>query len=206
MRSEFISKSGKAKIAVDPFYEILLINFGTESIGYDIENKKWCGFFDVSFDFSVNDGEQALFFKDGVVYRSLESASGNKFGEYFGTVYPSYISLSANSVMPIMPQNVIIHHSMNVIDYNQPNKVKASLLDIVITNENGQESDIKEANFLLENNKLYAHVLRDKNGGGLINGRYIIGYSNIFKLSLKDYSQENRIFAFEIGFDNVTGH
>jgi hypothetical protein len=147
-----------------------------------------------------------LFFKDGVVYRSLESASGNKFGEYFGTAYPSYISLSANSVMPIMPQNVIIHHSMNVIDYNQPNKVKASLLDIVITNENGQESDIKEANFLLENNKLYAHVLRDKNGGGLINGRYIIGYSNIFKLSLKDYSQENRIFAFEIGFDNVTGH
>ena len=207
MKSEFVGRDGIAKIAVDPFHKLLLVNIGSESIGYNIGEGRWTAFFDVVFNYSIEDGDRALFFKSGLLYRSLESASGNKVAEYFGSTYISYVSLMANTIVPIMPQRVILSHNMNVTDNAQANRVKASLFDIVITNENSQTTEIKEVNFLLENNKLYAHVLRDtSNSGNIINGMYIIGYSNLFKLTLKDFTQENRIFAIEVSFDNVTGH
>jgi hypothetical protein len=207
MKSEFIGRDGIAKIAVDPFHKLLLINIGSECIGYNIGEGRWTSFYDVVFDYSIEDGDRALFFKNGLLYRSLESASGNKVAEYFGSTYISYVSLMANTIVPIMPQSVILSHNMNVTDNNQANRVKASLFGIVITNENSQQTEIKEVNFLLENNKLYAHVLRDtSNSGNIISGRFIIGYSNLFKLTLKDFTQENRIFAIEVSFDKVTGH
>jgi uncharacterized protein YjbI with pentapeptide repeats len=102
---------------------------------------------------------------------------------------------------------VRVDHSMNVINYSNANFVKSGLLDINITNENTQETNIKEVNFLLEDNKLYSHVLRDINStGGIISGRQMRGYNNNFKVNLKDNTQEMRIFGLEITFDKVSGH
>lgn len=115
--------------------------------------------------------------------------------------------MTANSTIPILPISVRVDHSMNVINYANSNFVKSTLLDINIKNENGQETNIKEVNFLLEDNKLYAFVLRDINSiGGIISGRQIRGYNNNFKINLKDNSQENRIFGLELTFDKVSGH
>lgn len=207
MKSDFLSKNGNATMAIDPFHKVLFISINSGiSAGYKIDEGKWIGYFDISFDGSLNYGDRALFFKNGLIYRSLENGSSNKYGEFFGSVYTAYIKMTANTIIPIIPLNVVIGHNMNVIDYGQPNKVKSSLLDVNITNENGQETDIKEVNFLIEDNKLFGHVMRDKNNGGIVNGRFIKGYTNNFKLTLKDMTQENRIFETEISFEQVTGH
>jgi hypothetical protein len=208
MKSDFANKSGVAKFAFDPFHEMLFVKVGsTYTCGYSTSTDEWKSDYDIDFDMSIHYGERVIYFKDGYLYRSLESASGNKAGEYMGTPYPAYVKMTANTVTPIMPLSVVVNHSMNVIDYANTNYVKSGLMDINITNENGQETNIKEVNFLLEDNKLYAHVLRDINSvGGIVGGRQIRGGTNNFKLNLKDNTQENRIFGIILTFDKVSGH
>ena len=96
---------------------------------------------------------------------------------------------------------------MNVVDYTQSNAVKAKLLSIAISNENGQASAINETNFIVEDNRLYAHVLRDtSNGGDIISGNYIVGYLNNFVVSLKDKTQNMRLNSLDIEVQAVSGH
>jgi hypothetical protein len=218
-----------------------------------------------------------VLFKDSVAYKSLQSGYAN----YFGTDYAADITLTLNTRIPVMPLNVAISHDMNVMDYSQSNGVKASLLSIAISNENGQASTISETNFLAEDNRLYAHVLRDSKSnvrfeiikqqtftatsgqttftitGGytvvgaiidvyidnvkladdayvasngttvvlntgatvgasvkiinsvdkrLVEGDYIVGYSNDFVVSLKDKTQSMRINSLDIEIQPVSGH
>ena len=208
MRSNFANKTGVAKFAYDPFHDLLFVKVGSSTTcGYNIESDQWKADFDIDFDMALHFGERAVYFNSGYLYRSLENASGNKVGEYMGTVFPAYITLTANTVTPIMPLSIVVNHNMDVINYGNANYVKSGLMDINITNENTQETNIKEVNFLLEDNKLYAHVMRDINSvGGLVGGRQIRGGTNNFKLNLKDNSQENRIFGLILTFDKVSGH
>jgi hypothetical protein len=208
MRSYFANKSGIAKFTFDPFNDMLLVNIGgSDSVGFSKSDKEWKSEFDINADFALHYGERAIYFKNGYLYRSLENASGNKYGEFFGTAYPGYVKMTSNTVTPIMPLSIVVNHNMNVINYANANYVKSGLMDINITNENGQETNIKEVNFLLEDNKLYAHVMRDINSvGGLVSGRQIRGGINNFKLNLKDNTQENRIFGLILTFDKVSGH
>jgi hypothetical protein len=208
MRSYFANKSGVAKFAIDPFYNLLLVNVGgSDSVGFSKDDREWKAEYDIDFDGALHYGERAIYFDGGYLYRSLENASGDKVGAFFGTAYDAYIKMTANTVSPILPLSVRVDHSMNVINYSNSNSVKSGLMDINITNENGQETNIKEVNFLLEDNKLYSHILRDINStGGIISGVQMRGYNNNFKLTLKDNTQENRIFGLEITFDKVSGH
>jgi len=208
MRSDFANKTGTAKFAMDPFYELLMVKVGSAAtVGFQTENDMWVSDYDIDFDMAIHYGERCIYFKNGYLYRSLENASGNKVGDYMGTAYPAYIKMTANTITPIMPLSVVVNHSMNVINYSNANYVKSGLLDINITNENGQETNIKEVNFMLEDNKLYAHVLRDINSvGGIVGGRQMRGGVNNFKVNLKDNTQENRIFGIILTFDKVSGH
>ena len=208
MRSDFAGKSGIAKFAFDPFYSLLLIKVGASTpSGLSKDSKDWVSDFDIDFDMALHFGERAIYFKNGFLYRSMENASGNKVGEYFGSPYPSYIKMTANTISPVMPISLCINHNMNVINYSNANYVKSSLIEINITNENGQETNIKEVNFLLEDQKLYSHVLRDINSvGGIVSGRHMRGGLNNFKINLKDNTQENRIFGVTVTFDKVSGH
>jgi hypothetical protein len=96
---------------------------------------------------------------------------------------------------------------MNVVDYTQSNAVKANLLSIAISNESNQASAINETNFIVEDNRLYAHVLRDtSNGGDIISGNYIVGYLNNFVVSLKDKTQNMRLNSLDIEIQSVSGH
>jgi hypothetical protein len=111
-----------------------------------------------------------------------------------------------------MPQNLSVWHDMNVVNYANANGVKSSLLKIDITNENGQVSELTEGNFIVEDNKLYAHILRDMNTTGsivranLIEGNYIVGYLNKFVVTLKDRSQSMRINSIDIEVQPISGH
>jgi hypothetical protein len=106
-----------------------------------------------------------------------------------------------------MPLNIAVLHDMNVTDWSQPNYVKSSLMTIDITNDNGQTSSINETNWLLEDNRIYAHVMRDSSSaGGLIEGNYIVGYLNNFLLTLKDKTQNMRVNSIDIDVSPITGH
>ena len=206
MRSHFLTKSGDAKFAFDPFYSMCFVSIGsdTNSIGYSDTLKRWVSEYSFKVDYAESYGDKMLLVKDGVVHLSLQSGYNAFLG---AAAVDSTITFTLNSRLPIMPMNVSVSHDMSVMDYSQSNGVKASLLSIAITNENGQASAINETNFIAEDNRLYAHVLRDSNStGGLIEGNYIIGYLNNFVVSLKDKTQNMRLNSLDIEIQAVSGH
>jgi hypothetical protein len=212
MRSTFRSKSGIANFSYDPFHNMCFIAVGseTQSLGYSDNLKRWIAAYDFVSSFAESYGDRMLLFKagSGVLYRSLESNSKTDYNAFFGnSASNGNIKFVVNSQLPVMPLNVAVLHNMNVIDYNQANSVKASLLTVDITNENGQTSAINETNWLLEDNRLYAHVMRDSSStGGIINGNYIVGYLNNFLLTLKDKTQNMRVNSIDIDVSPITGH
>jgi hypothetical protein len=160
MRSEFLTKSGNARFAFDPFYNMCFVSIGSEttSLGYSDTLKRWVSEYTFKTDFAESYGDKMVLFKSGVVYKSLQSG----FNAFLGAAaVDSTIAFTLNSRLPIMPLNVSVTHDMNVMDYSQANGVKANLLSIAISNENGQASAINETNFIAEDNRLYAHILRD---------------------------------------------
>jgi hypothetical protein len=206
MRSAFLTKSGAARFAFDPFYNMCFVSIGSEttSLGYSDTLKRWVSEYTFKTDFAESYGDKMVLFKSGVVYKSLQSG----FNAFLGAAaVDSTIAFTLNSRLPIMPLNVSITHDMNVMDYSQANGVKANLLSIAISNENGQASAINETNFIAEDNRLYAHILRDSNStGGLIEGNYIISYLTLFTVSLKDKTQNMRLNSLDIEVQPVSGH
>lgn len=212
MRSTFRSKSGIANFSYDPFHNMCFVAVGseTQSLGYSDNLKRWIAAYDFVSSFAESYGDRMLLFKtgSGILYRSLESNSKTDYNAFFGnSASNGNIKFVVNSQLPVMPLNIAVLHNMNVIDYNQANYVKASLLTVDITNENGQTSAINETNWLLEDNRLYAHVMRDSSStGGIINGNYIVGYLNNFLLTLKDKTQNMRVNSIDIEVNPITGH
>lgn len=212
MRSTFRSKSGIANFSYDPFHNMCFIAVGneTQSLGYSDNLKRWIAAYDFVSSFAESYGDRMLLFKagSGVLYRSLESNSKTDYNAFLGaSAANGNIKFVVNSQLPVMPLNVAVLHNMNVIDYNQANYVKASLLTVDITNENGQTSAINETNWLLEDNRIYAHVMRDSSStGGIIEGNYIVGYLNNFLLTLKDKTQNMRVNSIDIEVSPITGH
>ena len=206
MRSEFLTKSGNAKFAFDPFYNTCFVSIGgeTTSLGYSDTLKRWVSTYSFKTDFAESYGDKMVLFKNGIVYKSLQSG----FNAFLGAAaVDSTITFTLNSRLPIMPLNVSVSHNMNVMDYSQANGVKANLLSIAISNENGQASAINETNFIAEDNRLYAHILRDSNStGGLIEGNYIVSYLTLFTVSLKDKTQNMRLNSLDIEVQPVSGH
>lgn len=206
MRSHFLTKSGSAKFAFDPFYNMCFVSIGsdTTSIGYSDVLKRWISEYSFKSDYAESYGDKMVIIKNGVTYLSLQSGYNAFLGS---SAVDSAITFTLNSGLPIMPLNVSVTHDMNVMDYSQANGVKASLLSIAITNENGQTSAINETNFIAEDNRLYAHILRDSSSpGGLIEGNYIISYLTNFVVSLKDKTQNMRLNSLDIEVQAVSGH
>jgi len=214
MRSEFLTKGGSgdvARFAYDPFYDMCFIGFlssGT-SLGYSDKLKRWISSYSFRTGFAESYGDKMILFRDSVMYKSGQSGYNTFFG---GTSYDTTISFVSNTKAPAMPQNLSVWHDMNVVNYSNANGVKSSLLKIDITNENGQVSELTEGNFIVEDNRLYAHILRDMNTTGsivranLIDGNYIVGYLNKFVVTLKDRSQSMRINSIDIEVQPVSGH
>ena len=210
MRSAFRNKSGVATFSYDAFHNMCFIAVGneTQSLGYSDNLKRWIAAYDFVPDFCESFGDRMIIFKNGTIYRSLESNSKTDYNAFLGNAASNgNIKFVVNSQLPVMPLNVAVLHDMNVIDYNQSNGIKSSLLTIDITNDNGQASAINETNWLLEDNRIYAHVMRDSNStGGIIEGNYIVGYLNNFLLTLKDKTQNMRVNSIDIEISPITGH
>lgn len=207
MRSDFLNASGAASICYDPYYDILFVSIGnqTTSKGFSANYKRWRGAFSFVPDFAESYGDRMILFKNSLAYKSL----GSSYSTFFGTEYDASITFVLNSKTPILPLNVSVGHNMSVIDYGQANGVKPNLMTINLTNENGQSTNIVESNYLMEDNVLYAHVMRDISSGAanaITEGNYIIGYLNKFVVTLKDRSQQMSIDSLNVEYEKVSGH
>ena len=217
MRSFFLGKSGIANFSYDPFYNMCYVGIGSDTVaaGYSDNLKRWIGeSYNLRSDFAESYGDKMILFKSGVMYKPVANTVTNDYNHLLGAAYDGSISLILNSRIPVRPVNLAISHGMNVVDWGTSNYVKSSLLTIDITNENGQATSLVESNFLMEDNRLYAHILRNANSqrGGvtmtnaIIEGDYIVGYLNKFVVTLKDKSQNMRINSIDIEIDSVSGH
>jgi hypothetical protein len=222
LRSYFLSKGGdnnSARFAYDPFYNMCFIGFTSDStsMGFSDNLKRWISSYSFRTGFSESYGDKMILFKDSVVYKSLQSGSKNDYNSFFGTSYNSTISFVMNTRYPVNPLNLAIWHDMTVIDWNkaadasgEKNYVKDGLLQINISNENNQATQLLESNFIVEDNRLYAHIMRDTNTSGvtspLIQGDYIVGYLNKFVVTLKDKTQDMRINSIDVEVGPVSGH
>jgi hypothetical protein len=194
------------------------IGSDTQSLGFSDNLKRWIGAYDFVPNFGESYGDRMILFKSGVVYRSLENGSRNDYNAFLGaSAVNGNISFILNSRFPVNPMNVAVWHNMNVIDWGkaadingEKNFVKDNLLQIDITNENNQSTLIREGNFIVEDNRLYAHVMRDVNTPSLTNpliqGDYIVGYLNKFVVTLKDKTQNMRINSIDVEVASVSGH
>lgn len=214
MRSYFLNQGGDgniAKFAYDPYYDMCFIGFisGGISLGYSDKLGRWISTYSFRTGFAESYGDRMVLIRDSVMYKS---GQGGYNAFFAGTVYETTVSFIVNTKTPVMPQYLSIWHDMNVVNYSNTNGVKSTLLKIDITNENNQVSEITEGNFLVEDNKLYAHILRDMNTTGsivrsnLIEGNYIVGYLNKFVVTLRDRSQNMRVNSIEIEVQPVIGH
>jgi len=217
MRSYFLGKSGKATFAYDPFYNMCFIGFGSETVsaGWSDVLQRWIAEnYNFRTDFAESYGDKMVIFKSGVMYKPVDNTTTNDYGYLLNASYDGSISLMLNSRVPVMPLNVAITHDMNVIDWGQSNSVKSNLLSINITNENGQSTSIVESNFLMEDNRLYAYILRNELSyragllmtNAIIEGDYIVGYLNKFVVTLKDKTQNMRINSIDVEIAPVSGH
>ena len=112
-----------------------------------------------------------------------------------------------NSPTPEKLMNVKLYTSMNILDYANANNVASDLIDITITNENGQTTDIVEGNFIAEADVLYAHVLRDSSSaGGLLEGNHIEGSVHELAISLKSTTRETRLNSVVVNTVPSQGH
>jgi hypothetical protein len=215
LRSFFLGKSGIARFAYDPFYNMIFIGFLGESVsmGWSDRLNRWIAEYSFVPTFAESYGDKMILMSGSTFYKSLQSG----YNTFFGSANNGTISMILNSRLPVNPLNVSIWHNMNVTDYTkaadsngEKNYVKDNLLQINITNENGQATQILEGNFLLEDNRLYAHVMRNTNTPNvsipLIEGDYIVGYLNKFVVTLKDKTQSMRINSIDVEVSPVTGH
>jgi hypothetical protein len=222
VRSYFLAKGGdnnSARFAYDPFYNMCFIGFTSDgtSLGYSDNLKRWISSYSFRTGRAESYGDKMILFKDNVVYKSLQSGSKNDYNSFFGTQYNSTISFVMNTRFPVNPLNLAVWHEMNVLNYakaadpaGEKNYVKDNLLQINITNENNQATQILESNFIVEDNRLYAHIMRDTNTPNvsipLVQGNYIVGYLNKFVVTLKDKAQSMRINSIDVEVAPVSGH
>jgi len=217
MRSYFLGKSGVANFSYDPFYNMCYVGIGSDTVsaGYSDNLKRWVAeSYNLKSDFAESYGDKMILFKSGVMYKPIANTTTSDYNNLLGTAYDGSISFVLNSRIPVRPVNVAISHDMNVVDWTTDNYVKSSLLTIDITNENGQSTNLVESNFLMEDNRLYAHVLRNVNSyragslmtNAIIEGDYIVGYLNKFVVTLKDKSQNMRINSIDVEVVPVSGH
>lgn len=208
MKSYFLTQGGAgipARFAYDSYYNMCYVGFssGGVSYGWSDNLNRWISEYSFRTGFAESYGDTMILFRDNVTYKS----TANSYNSLLGTTYNSTISFTINSQMPVRPLNMCINHNMNVIDYNQANYVKSSLITIGLTNENGQSTSIVESNWLMEDNKLYSHILRDANSSkGIIEGDYIVGYLNKITLTMKDTSQAMKINSIDLEVEAVNGH
>jgi len=209
MKSYFLGKSGDCLGFYDPYYDTYHIQFDsdTKSVGFHEGRNRWISFYDITSQASETREENMLLFKTSgsnvVYYESLQS----DYTEFFGTEQDADITYVMNTQLPEVLKNIKIYTNMDIYDYTNANDVKSELIRVDIDNENGQSTELVEANYLVEERVLYSHILRDSgSAGGLVSGDHVAGSITDVKLTLRNNDIQTRLNNVIIETDLSSGH
>jgi hypothetical protein len=209
MKSYFLDKSGDCLGFYDPYYDTYHIQFDsdTKSVGFHEGRNRWISFYDITSQAAETREENMLLFKTSgsnvEYYESLQS----DYTEFFGTEKDADITYVMNTQLPEVLKNIKIYTNMDIYDYNNANDVKSELIRVDIDNENGQSTELVEANYFAEERVLYSHILRDSGStGGLVSGDHVTGSITDVKLTLRNNDIQTRLNNVIIETDLSSGH
>lgn len=209
MKSYFLGKSGDCLGFYDPYYDTYHIQFDsdTKSVGFHEGRNRWISFYDITSQAAETREENMLLFKTSgsnvEYYESLQS----DYTEFFGTEKDADITYVMNTQLPEVLKNIKIYTNMDIYDYNNANDIKSELIRVDIDNENGQSTELVEANYLAEERVLYSHILRDSSSpGGLVSGDHVAGSITDVKLTLRNNDIQTRLNNVIIETDLSSGH
>lgn len=209
MKSYFLGKSGDCLGFYDPYYDTYHIQFDsdTKSVGFHEGRNRWISFYDITSQAAETREENMLLFKTSgsnvEYYESLQS----DYTEFFGTEKDADITYVMNTQLPEVLKNIKIYTNMDIYDYNNANDIKSELIRVDIDNENGQSTELVEANYLAEERVLYSHILRDSGStGGLVSGDHVAGSITDVKLTLRNNDIQTRLNNVIIETDLSSGH
>lgn len=209
MKSYFLGKSGDCLGFYDPYYDTYHIQFDsdTKSVGFHEGRNRWISFYDITSQSAETREENMLLFKTSgsnvEYYESLQS----DYTEFFGTEKDADITYVMNTQLPEVLKNIKIYTNMDIYDYNNANDIKSELIRVDIDNENGQSTELVEANYFAEERVLYSHILRDSGStGGLVSGDHVAGSITDVKLTLRNNDIQTRLNNVIIETDLSSGH
>jgi hypothetical protein len=186
MKPYFRSKSGEWVSFYDKFHDLYFFSNATagESVSFSQgellaqgQNSGWKSFHDFV---ATLGGEQfndySFPIKDSIVYRTL----GATFGVYFGSTEQAYLVLSKFS-----PINIDLYSMRLRGDLVNLSTYEVREVDVIITNDMGQQTSINEGFFAIEGSYIYSDIYRDENSeGGLSEGLPMIASNANIKVSL----------------------
>lgn len=186
MKPYFQSKSGEFVSFYDKFHDLYFFSNATagESVSFsqgDLMaqrlNPGWKSLHDFTFTLGgeqFNDYSYPI--KGSVIYRTL----GSSFGSYFGSTQQAYIVLSKFS--PVNFDLMSIRLRGQLVDLST---YAVRDIDIVITNDMGQQTSLDEGFFVIEGSYIFSDIYRDENSaGGLSEGLPMIASNAKVKILL----------------------
>lgn len=192
MRSYFNKKNAKAVAFYNPLDSQYIIGFVGENFMtvYSDKRGRWLCDVDMTIDCGEVRGNLPSVFSNTSMYE-LERIASSSYAVLLGNQRTPEITYMGNYPFSQVLFNLKVYMNNAIADYANANNVKDPLIEIEITNENGQRTLVLERNFLLEHKTLFAHILRDINSvGGVIDGDHIDGQYNRMKITFNDNTQE----------------
>lgn len=201
MKSYFYGKNTQPVTGFDPFHQLFFIGFegDTQVISFDENENGWRSFYDFMPDFFGKVNEFMVAYKNGIPYRSNHTT----LATYFDTAQEGTFEFYTVSPKPEILENVVLYTTENVINWSDGQQVLDDKFSIEITNEKGQETSLLPSDFDILESVPYAHVLRDINSGGLLQGEEMRNDIHRFKLTL---SQDIGFELLIINKEQSSGH
>lgn len=204
-KAETYSSGYKVFGAIDPYLELYLITFpdqdglSPETWAWDIKKGYWIGRFSFCFEQSISLGNNFATFKSQNIWKHHSNSVYNNF---YNTQYDSRITFVSNP-------DVALDKSFDNLSLDAD-----EAWDVLsITNPQGQDTDLLEAEFDLVDNQYYAYLKRDKNtASDLLGGQPAILagdpiQSKYVEITLrKTASDLQKINAIYVGYSPLTGH
>ena len=209
MKKYFYSRTESPVGYILPVYDMFVLDFGAnKAIGFNNRNGRWVSTYNGQIQMAIHVDDITYYFKGELIKKS----STTNYDTYVdGASSAAHLQYKVNANMPITLENITVAQTGgDFVDYSQNNNLKSGVLQVDIENENGQNTVLYDANFMLDSKYLFAHIMRDTGStGGVLNGDFMMGSNNKIKLTIKDSddtSNDYKINAISVGYNNSAGH
>ena len=210
MKKVFREKDGDAVSFYDPFHDAFFLGFSGDSTMYVFQDRE--GFVselevDLTTIAEVQGGvvvdNDAIVFKGNSSYKT----SGTGFLSYFGdAATEAYIQLPLVSPTEIEPLGISIKcRKWPDLTFVQSNFIKAGVFNVIVSNENGQETTIPSAYFRMSGGMVYSDVYKDTNSGTVITGQDLQGSFHEIKLELLDNTIDDQVEYMLVDYQILLG-